>query len=373
MNRNQMLVSLLLLTSLAGMIACSSDRPRALPAPEVVRNVAVSAARRANIADLLEASGTVHAAQTSTLSSQAVGNIVEVRVHEGDRVQRGQLLATIDESQPRAALDRAIAAQNAAQQQLAAADSDLALAESTFKRYQNLYEKKSVSPQEFDEIKTRQQAALAHREMARAEQEQAKAALAQARTALDYTHIRAPFDGMITERRVDPGTLASPGLPIVTLEDVRRFRLEAMVSETDFRHVRIGQSVPVVIDALGSDALNGRVIQIVPAADPASRTFTIKIDLPSNPRLRSGIFGRAQFSRGERNTVLIPKNAVVDRGQLQAVFLIDQNKVATLRYITVGKTSGENVEVLAGLNEGERLVARPGTLELEGRRIEAAQ
>ncbi len=161
--------------------------------------------------DVFEVLGTVQAAQTSTLASQMMGNIVEVRVHEGDHVQRGQILAVIDDSQPRAALDRATAAATASHQQLAAADSELALADSTLKRFQTLYERKSVSPQEFDEVKSRQQAALARRDMAVANQEQAKAALAQARTALEYAQVRAPFDGVVSERKADVGTLASPG------------------------------------------------------------------------------------------------------------------------------------------------------------------
>ena len=110
---------------------------------------------QADVADLVEAVGTLRAAQTSQLAAQMMGNIVEIRAHEGDHVQRGQVLAVIDDAQPRAALDRATAADLAAQQEIAAADSDLTLAESTLKRYQTLYEKKSVSPQEFDEVKAR--------------------------------------------------------------------------------------------------------------------------------------------------------------------------------------------------------------------------
>ena len=195
-------------------------------------------------------------------------------------------------------MDRAVAADNAAVQQLAAAESDLALAESTLKRYQNLYEKKSVSPQEFDEIKAREQAALAQREMAQAGQAQAKAVLGQAQTSLDYTRIRAPFDGVVTEKKADSGTLASPGVPVFIIEDVRRYRLEVTVNESDLRYVRLGQQLPVVIDALDNAELEAKVAQIVPTADAASRSFLVKIELPPDVRLRSGLFGRAQFSRG---------------------------------------------------------------------------
>jgi RND family efflux transporter MFP subunit len=362
---------IVIVAAIAGLSSCSSQRPTTAALPETVRNIPVLAAQQANVPDLLEAVGTVCAAQSSQLASQIMGNIVEVRVHEGDRVQRGQVLAVIDDAQPRAAADRATAAGNAAQQQLIAADSDLALAESTLKRYQNLYEKKSVSPQEIDEVKARRQAALARRDMAQADEAQAKAALTQAHTALDYTRIRAPFDGVVTEKKVDSGTLASPGMTIFTVEDVRRYRLEATVNENDLRFVRTGQQISVVVDALDNPGLKGKVVQIVPAADPASRTFLVKIELPADPRMRSGLFGRAQFSRGERQALLIPRTAVVERGQLQAIFVLDQNKVASLRYVTLGKPSGSEIEVLAGLQDGERFVAKPGELDLNGKRVEA--
>ena len=372
MNRMNIRLSFLflMLPAVFNLVGCSSEQNRTTPSPETVRNIPVVAVQQANVPDLLEAVGTVRAAQTSDAASQMMGNIVEIRAHEGDHVQRGQVLAVIDDSQSRAAVDRSTAADLAAQQQLVGADSDLALAESTLKRYQNLYEKKSVSPQEFDEVKARQQGALARRDMAKAGQAQAQAALSQARTSLDYTRIRAPFDGVVTEKKADPGTLASPGMPIFTIEDVRHYRLEATVNENDLQYVRTGEQVSVVIDALDNAGLKGKVVQIVPAADAASRTFLVKIDLPTDTRLRSGLFGRAQFSRGERQALLIPRSAVVERGQLQGIYVLDQNRVASLRYITLGKPSGAEVEVLAGLQDGERLAAKPGAVDLNGKRIE---
>jgi RND family efflux transporter MFP subunit len=361
----------LMLVAINGLSGCSSEHRQQAASPQIVRDVSVLVVQATNVPNLLEMVGTVRAAQTSELASQMMGNIVEIRVQEGDRIQRGDVLAVIDDAQPRAAMDRAAAADAAAQQQLVAAESDLALAESTLKRYQNLYEKKSVSPQEFDEIKARQQAALARRDMAQAGQAQAKAALAQARTSLDYTRIRSPFDGVVIEKKADPGTLASPAMPIFIVEDVHRYRLEATVNESDLRYVRIGQQPSVMLDALDNTELRGKVIQIVPAADPASRSFLVKIELPTDTRLHSGLFGRVQFSRGERQSLVIPRTAVVDRGQLQGVFVLDHNKVASLRYIRLGKPSGTNVEVLAGLQTGEQLVAKPEELDLNGKRIEA--
>jgi RND family efflux transporter MFP subunit len=367
-------VSLPLAAAVAGLFSgCSSGRSATPPAPETVRNVSVLTVERAEVPDLLEAVGTVRAAETSQLASQMMGNIVEIRAHEGDRVRRGQVLAVIDDAQARAAVDHATAAETAAEQEVAASDSDLALAQTTLTRYQNLYDKKSVSPQEFDEVKARYQAALARHDMKRAGQAQAKATLAQACTSFSYTRILAPFDGVVTERKADPGMLASPGLPIFTVEGLGHYRLEATVNENDLRYVRTGEQVPIVVDALETSKLEGKVAQIVPAADPGSRSFLAKIDLPADARLRSGLFGRAQFSRGKRSSLLIPQTAVLERGQLQGVYVLDLNKIASLRYVTLGKTTGAEVEVLAGLQEGERVVAKPGDLDLSGKRIEAQQ
>jgi len=360
----------LIVAIVVGFSSCSTEQSVKVQSLETVRHIPVLAVQQADVPDLLEAAGTVRAAQTSDLASQLMGNIVEIRAREGDRVQRGQVLAVIDDSQPRVAVDRATAAVVAAQQQLVAVNSDLVLAETTLKRYQNLYDRKSLSPQEFDEVKARHQATLARRNMAQAGQIQAQAALNQAMTSLNYTRIRAPFDGVVTEKKADFGTLASPGMPIFTVEDVRRYRLEVAVNENDLRYVRTGGQVSVATEALDNAELKGKVVQIVPAADPVSRAFLVKIELPTDTRLRSGLFGRAQFSRGERQALLIPRSAVVERGQLQGVFVLDQNRVASLRYVTLGKFSGSEIEVLSGLQGGEWFVANPGERDLSSKRIE---
>ena len=302
----------------------------------------------------MEATGTVRAAQSAQLASQVMGTITRVNVHEGDRVRRGEVLITIDEAQQRAAYPSANAGLQASQETIAAADADYALAESTMKRYQMLYDKKSVSPQEFDEVKTKLAAAKARRDAAHAGRTQAEAGVSEASTAMGFTKIRAPFDGLVTAKLADAGAMAAPGVPLLIVEDPSHFRLEATVDESKMGAVRLGETVPVVIDALGDQTITGKVVQIVPAADPASRTFTVKIDLPSNPQIRSGLFGRAHFPRGERESILVPQTALVHRGQLDAVYVVGKDQIASLRYVTLGKPSAQQVEVLSGLEAGER-------------------
>ncbi len=326
-------------------------------------------AHETTVPDWLDAVGTVRAVQTSQVASQATGNILEIRTQEGDRVAAGQVLAVIDDSQPRAAVDQSAAVLAAAQKEVAAADSDSALASATLKRYQQLYDKRSVSPQEFDEVKARYQSAEAHQEMTQAGEAQANAALLQARTSLGYTRVRAPFAGIVTAKLVDAGALAAPGMALFTIEDTQNYRLEATVDESDIHLLRVGQAAAVIIDALGDEGLSGKVQDIVPAADPSSRSFLVKISLPANNRLRSGLFGRARFVRGQRQALLIPRSSVLERGQLTCVYVVGANQIAELRYITLGAVYGEKTEVLSGLKDGETLLAVPGDREFGGKRV----
>ena len=347
---------------------CGEKKPTVAAAPAVVRDVALVQAQRATIPDYVDAMGTVRAAQSSQLSSQIVATITAMRATEGQHVRKGDVLVVLDDAHQQAGLERATAGVNAARQDIAASEADYNLANSTLTRYQTLFERKSVSPHEFDQVQARAKAAAAHRDQAQAGLKQATAAEAQARSALGYTRIRAPFDGVIAEKRADPGVLAAPGVPLLTIEDTRRFRMEVTVNEHDITQIRLGAPASVVVDALGE--FPGKIVQIVPAADPASRSFLVKVELPADARLRSGLSGHVRVNRGERQAITVPREAVLDRGQLQAVYVVGQDKLANLRYVTLGKPAGQRVEVLAGLQEGEWLVAQPGDRELAGRRIE---
>ncbi len=222
-------------------------------------------------------------------------------------------------------------------QQIAAAESDAALAASTLKRYEMLKEQKSVSPQEFDEVQSRAQAASARLAMVRSQEGEAKAAEAAARTMQGYTRIHAPFDGVVTERKVDPGAMATPGSPLLTIEKAGALRLEVSVDESLLSLIHAGAGIPVRIDTLGSEPVDGKVTEIVPAADPGSRSFLVKIDLPTVPGLHSGMYGHALLERGTKDVLMIPRTAViVIHGSMQSVYVIGQNQIAELRYISAG-------------------------------------
>jgi RND family efflux transporter MFP subunit len=368
-----MTMKLILAVAFLPLLTACTQPKTVSAAPETVSGVQVATVENKQVIDAIDSVGTVHAAQEAQLSAQMMGTIVSVNVREGDRVHRGQVLVVLEDSQPRAGVDRAEAAMNAAQHETQAADSNYALAQSTLKRFQTLYDRKSVSPQEFDEMRSRAQSAEARRDSALSSEAQAKAAAAQARTTLEYTRIRSPFDGIVTVRRMDPGTLATPGMPILTVEAGGRFRLEADVDEGNLSIVRVGETLPVRIDAIGTAPLNGRVVQVLPAANPSSRSFVVKIELPSNAQIRSGLFGRAEFARGSREALSIPRSALMTRGQMQSVFIVGSDNIARLRYVTVSPLQTGEFEVLSGLVMGDRVILAPGERELGGKKIEVTR
>lgn len=338
--------------------------------------------------EVYEAPGTVRARRSATIASKVVGYIQEMRVNAGDRVRAGQVLAVLAAQDLDAQVARATAARLAAQSAVleaekarAAAQSGAAFAEATYQRYQMLLDKRAISRQEFEEAESRYKSAVANQEMAaaaiaraRAGQGQAEAELEGAKVMRGYAVLSAPFAGVISEKRMDAGSLAMPGQPLLILEQAGDFRLEATVEESRIAAVQLGDQVRVAVEALGT-TVEGRVSEIVPAVDAASRAFLVKIDLPGGAALRdlrSGQFGRAAFRIGRRQAMSVPEAAVRRYGQLQSVF-VSENGTARQRLVTLGPQSGGRVEVLSGLNPGERVVVTNVAALRDGARLEEAR
>lgn len=315
-----------------------------------------------------EAAGTVRARTSAVIAAKLMGYVREVKVQTGDHVREGQPLVAIDardldlgRSRAEAAREEVRAAMPEADSAVSAAQANLDLAKTTFHRIQDLFQKASVSNQEFDQASAQLKAAQAAYEMARSRRTQLNSRLAQAEQELrssevmrSYADIRAPFAGVVTAKSVDPGVLAVPGAPLLTLEREGAYRLEAAVEESRMAAIRVGQPVSVRLDGI-DHTLDARVSEIVPAVDPASRAYTVKIDLPPAPALRSGQFGRAFFQLGSRTVVAIPSAAVSERGQLQSV-MVAENGVAHARLITTGQKAQDRSEVLSGLAAGEKVI-----------------
>lgn len=323
----------------------------------------------------LQSTGTVHSRETAIVSAQVMGRIQAVLVHEGDNVRAGQTLVVLDDAALRSQVEQAQAGVKAAQNAQAAAQTNAALAASTLDRYKQLESQKSVSPQEMDEVSRRAEAAAAGVEALRAQTEAARAQESGARTMLGYTHLIAPFAGVVTARMADPGTMAAPGVPLLQIDQAAALQLQATVDESVIGAIHKGMKVQVAIGGGSSPGgagtnLAGTVAEIVPAADPSSHSFLIKIDLPPSSQTHAGMYGTAEFANGTRQAILIPRSAIVARGSLNCVYVLDGQGIAQLRYITLGGAQGNLVEVLSGVSAGEKLVDLPSDRDLAGKRIE---
>ncbi len=351
------------------VLGCKSSEPVHSAAVESVQ-ARIAESKQEQVPVTVRATGALHARETTTLSAQVVGRVQQVLVREGDSVRVGQALVILDGATLQSAVDQTEAAVKAAENQQIAAQSNADLAGSTLARYKQLQAEKSVSPQEMDEVTRRAEAASAQVDALRAQTNAMKAQQAGARAMLSYTRIVAPFAGLITGRMVDPGALASPGVPLLQLDSAGPLQLETTVAESAIGSVRLGMKVSISIDgAPGADPA-GTVSEIVPAADPSSHSFLVKIDLSPGKELRAGMYATAEIPSGTRQAILVPRSAMVVRGSLACAYVLDSNNIAQLRYVTLGSSHGDAVEVLSGVAPNEKLVDDPGDRDLAGKRIE---
>jgi RND family efflux transporter MFP subunit len=440
-----------------GASGCGESRAPAERPAEAPVSVRVAAVRLEGVPVTIDAVGTVRARVSTVIASTVQGLVTEVRVREGARVAKGDLLVRIEgaeasaglaraeagrqgalhardeavqgraearsgEAAARAALAEALSARETLERVVeeaiagrAAAASQATLAQSTLARYRQMYEAKALAPQEYDEVVARERTARGELERADARVAAARAALGQqqgriaqagalvdaarirgqaqesrievaaarvreaeaevarARTQQGYTRILAPGPGLVVERLVEVGELAAPGRPLLRLDDPSGYRLEIALASTEAVRVGMGQAVEVRVDELGGQALAGTVDEIVPAADPATRTVTVKVALPAAVAgLRSGLYGRARFVTGRTESLLVPAAAVLERGQLTALFVVDRERVARLRLVTLGRRHGDRVEVLSGLAAGEEVALDGLDRLVDGSRVTVA-
>ncbi|HVZ83939.1 MAG TPA: efflux RND transporter periplasmic adaptor subunit [Terracidiphilus sp.] len=363
----------LLLCCLSLALAGCGHSTQSASAPATVTGLRVAVATTAQIPSASPLVGTVHAEETANLSAQMVGRVTTVLVHEGDTVHTGQVLVRLDNTEARAGVDQAQSAAQAAQHRLDAAKAQAALAASTLARYQVLREQKSMSPQEYDEVARHAEEASAQLDAARADLAAQKAAVKSAGTLAGYAAIVAPFAGIVTARRVDPGVMAAPGMDLIDVDRSGPLQLQVTVDESLLRDLQVGSALSVSVPSAYSQTVTGHVARIVPAADPASHSFLVKINLPPSHHLLAGMYGTASLDASMHTAVLVPRSAIVAHGSIDSVWVLDTNQIASLRYVTLGASAGDDVEILSGLSTGEQVVLAPGDRELGGKQIEAQQ
>jgi RND family efflux transporter MFP subunit len=380
----------MLLFAAAGLAAaaCGGEETRAVPEEAPVA-VAVHVVDRSFEDGIYEASGTLRARQTAAVASKIQGHLRELPVSAGERVRAGEILALLEgadlEARLRAAtaaLQEAENAEREAQSGLEAARARARVAESTFGRYQELLSKRAVTAQEMDEVEGRFLSAKADLAMAEARLSRARSGIERARAEVEtaevyrgYTRIEAPFDGRVIETRVDLGNLVSPGAPLLVLEQSGALRAEVSVEESLAGRIHVGDEATVVLSGVdkGDERSEriGRVSEVFPAVDPASRAFLVKVDLPEgadSAGLAPGRFVRVELSVGRTERMLVPDSAVIRRGQLEFVYVVEEGR-ARLRLLTLGRTRDGFSEVLSGLDPGEAVIVEAQQIAEDGIRV----
>jgi RND family efflux transporter MFP subunit len=306
-----------------------------LPAVAVQAHVVESKSRVATE----EVVGTVRAKLHSVIEAKVSGKIEQMLVAPGQEVGAGELLVQLDAREIQAQLDQATAVRQQA--------------ESDLKRATDLMQQKILSASEYDSAQSKFRVA--------------DAAATEARTLLGYTRVTAPFAGVITRKYADVGDLAAPGKPLLEMEDAHDLQLETDVPEAVIGRLALGDKLGVRVSGT-SNELTGIVSEIAPSADPNSRTFLVKLDLPPTLGLRAGQFGRVAVPVGETSALRVPATAVLQRGEMELVFVV-ANGHAQLRIVKTGKHVGDEVELVSGVDAGEQVVTEGASNLLDGQPV----
>ena len=298
--------------------------------------------------------GTIESSDRGILAARIDGRVGRLAVKVGDPVKAGQLLLTIEQNTVN---DRLAEAQGSRE----AASARLDLAEKTYQRYAQLAKAEAVTPQELDRV-------TAEREQARQNFKAASAGVAQARTGAAYNRIIAPYAGKIAEQLVESGSTVMPGTPLLVIERSGIPQARIAVPESLVGQITLGENLLLEIPAL-QRTISGSVTEIQPASDPATRSFTVKLSLPNDAGLTPGLFLRAQRQAASGSALLIPLAALVHRGQLTGVYVVEA-KILHFRLVKLGPQLGDKVEILSGLSAGETIVSGEVQRARSGARVE---
>jgi len=321
------LKAVLLLLSITGIAACSEQASPPASSGKAVQAHVITVHWQ-QMPRVYITSGVITSDHRISITSRISGYIHEISVREGDHVHKGDALFHIDPVDARQTLEQARA--------------DLANARADLERFKSLLAGQAVSQQQFDKVKLRYQVA--------------KSKVAQAENQLSYAIVRAPVDGLVVEKNMNAGDLASPGKPIIVLENLHQLLVETHVSEQFISDIHEGDSATIRLSSPAS--LTAKVRQVVSAADRTSHQFLVKLTLPVRKDIRPGMFAEVAFHTGTRRTLMIPPASIVHRSGLTGVYVVDPKGVLHYRLVRLGPEHASGVEVAAGLSDGERIVAR---------------
>lgn len=341
--------------------------------PAAVSGVKIAAVATESVPLVRELAGSVQAAAVSQVSARIMAQALAVTVSEGESVARGQLLVRLDDRELQAKVRQAESGKRQAEAGLKQAQAQRDLAAATHRRFAALLEGRAVSRQEYEQVAAQESVAAAAVAQAESAVAQAASAVEEAQTWLAFAAVHAPAAGRVTARHIDPGSMATPGAPLFVIEQQGRLRLELPVDSTLSGAVVRGTPLLVDVEAAGFTA-TVPVTDVVSAADPVSRTFLVKADLPAHPGLRSGQYARVTLTIGARETVTLPDTALVRRGQLDGVFVLEAGDRLAYRIVQTGRETGTGRrEVLSGVSAGERIAVAGVERARDGARVTDAQ
>lgn len=316
-----------------------ADAPVPAPAPAAGARLTVA---YDTVAASSELAGTVEPYQQADLMAKVSGTVQVLNVREGARVSTGQVLAVIESPELQAQVLQATGGVHASAARTSQAQRDLA-------RYENLYREGVISQLELERVRT-------EFALSRASETSAAGAVDAAQALADYRYVRAPFSGLVARRHVDPGALVGPGQPILTLHDPSRWRFAVALRARELGELAIGDTLTVMLDETG-ETLTGKVAEITPALDAASRSATVKLDLPHRPTLRAGLFGRIRYGTGAQPVLALPATAVRRAGTLafvRVVVRVGDGETAETRYVRTGAPLADGrVTILSGVQPGD--------------------
>lgn len=362
--RERILLSVIIITALL-LTGCGKEQKKEAAVSKNVPAVAVQTVKLKATHYHYESSGTVKANTVSQVAPKVMGTATSLLVRAGDKVKAGQLMATLENNDSRQKVAAAEAGYREAAKGMEVASSNLKLQEITADRYRRLFAAEAIPRQQLDQIETQSQIARLEYEKATEGMNRASAEREEARAYEAYSRLTAPTDGIVTEKRLEIGNMLLPGVPVITVEDTSSFIIETYLEEKFMNKVAPGMTAQVLLGA-NEDVVDGRISEIVPAADSASRSFLVKIALRNQPELHSGLYGKVRISLGEKTALEVPLDAVVSKGELTGVYVLGDDQRIWYRMVRLGNRQDGRVEIIAGLKDGEQVVVRGVETAIDG-------
>ncbi len=335
----------LLFTSLL-LISCGKEAKKTTAESITPVKVTLSNNTQNNTSPFITTSGKIQAGNHANLSTRMMGFVNKIHVNVGDEVKKGQLLISINNSDLQAKLAQVNAS-------IAQANAGFLIAEKDYNRFKNLFEDASASQKEMDDM-------TSNYEMAKASLEVAKQMKNEVNAQFAYVNIRAPFKGVITQKLIEVGAMANPGIPLMAIEGSSSFEVITSVNENEIQQIKKDTQVTVTVKSL-EKTFNGIVSEISRSAQQTGGQYQVKIVLPETVvNVLSGMYVSIEFpvekTKASNEKVLVSTDALIHYGQLSGVYTVSQNNTALLRWLRLGKTSGDQIEVLSGLSSGEKYI-----------------